>query len=103
LVLVDYHNILWVVAEAKKVYAQTTTAGKLLVRDTLKELEQRLSAHNFVRVHKSYLVNLDHVAEYRPWFSGTYLIRMADEAHTQIPMSRGYVAHLKQITGWRKC
>jgi DNA-binding LytR/AlgR family response regulator len=77
-VLVDYHDILWVEAEAKKVYMQNT-AGE----------------------NKAYLVNLDHVAEVVPWFSGTYLVRMADEARTEIPMSRRYAKHLKKMTGWR--
>ena len=100
-VLVDYRDILWVEAEAKKVYMQTTAGEKLLVRHTLKELEPRLRPHNFARVHKAYLVNLDYVAEVVPWFSGTYLVRMADEAQTEIPMSRRYAAHLKKVTGWR--
>ena len=100
-VLIDYREILWVEAEAKKVYVQTRAGEKLPVRYTLKELEPRLSRHNFARVHKGYLVNLDHVAEVVPWFSGTYLIRMADEAQTEIPMSRRYAAHLKKVTGWR--
>lgn len=100
-VLVDYRDILWVEAEAKKVYMQTTAGEKLLVRHTLKELEPRLSPHNFARVHKAYLVNLDHVAEVVPWFSGTYLVRMADESRTEIPMSRRYAVHLKKLTGWR--
>ena len=100
-VLVDYRDILWVMAEAKKVYMQTKAGDRLLVRHTLKELEPRLGPHNFLRVHKSYLVNLDYVAEVMPWFSGTYIIRMADEAGTQIPMSRRYAAHLKKTTGWR--
>jgi DNA-binding LytR/AlgR family response regulator len=99
-VLVDYADILWIVAEAKKVYAQTVTGDKLLVRHTLKELEARLSLHNFARVHKGYLVNLDHVAEVAPWFSGTYVIRIADETRTEIPMSRRYAAQLKKLTGW---
>ena len=100
-VLVDYRDILWMEAEAKKVYMQTTLGEKLLVRHTLKELEPRLGPHSFARVHKAYLVNLDHVAEVVPWFSGAYLVRMADEARTQIPMSRRYAAHLKKMTGWR--
>jgi len=99
-VLVDYADILWVVAEAKKVYVQTVAGEKLRVRHTLKELEPRLEAHNFARVHKGYLVNLDHVAEVVPWFSGTYLIRMDDEERSQIPMSRRYAARLKKQTGW---
>jgi DNA-binding LytR/AlgR family response regulator len=99
-VLVDYRDILWVVAQAKRVYLQTTAGDKLLVRYTLKELESRLVSYNFARVHKAYLVNLDHVAEVVPWFSGTYLIRMGDAARTQIPLSRLYAGHLKKLTGW---
>ena len=100
-VLIDYRDILWVVAEAKRVFVQTTTGEKLLVRHTLKELEPRLESHSFARVHKGYLVNLDHVAEVEPWFSGTYVVRMADGAGTEIPMSRRYAARLKDLTGWR--
>ncbi len=99
--LVDYKEVLWVMAEAKKVYVQTRSGDKLQVNHTLKELEPRLKPHSFVRVHKSYLVNLDYVAEVMPWFSGTYLIRMADKAKTELPMSRHYAAQLKETTGWR--
>jgi DNA-binding LytR/AlgR family response regulator len=99
--LVDYKDILWAVAETKRVYVQTVTGEKLLVRHTLKELEARLTPHNFARVHKGYLVNLDHVTEVAPWFSGTYVVRMADETRTEIPMSRRYAAQLKKLTGWR--
>ncbi len=99
--LVDYRDILWLEAEAKKVYMQTAAGHKLLARYTLKELEPRLSQHNFARVHKAYLVNLNAIAEVVPWFSGAYLIRIANEAQTEIPMSRRYAAQLKKLTGWR--
>jgi DNA-binding LytR/AlgR family response regulator len=99
--LVDYQDILWLEAETKKVYMHTIAGEKLLVRYTLKELEPRLSQHNFARVHKAFLVNLNHIAEVVPWFSGGYLIRITDEAHTEIPISRRYAAQLKKITGWR--
>lgn len=99
-VLADYGDVLWIEAEAKKVYMQTVAGEKLLVRHTLKDLEARLGPHNFARVHKGYLVNLDHVAEVEPWFSGGYVVRLADVARTEIPMSRRYAAHLKELTGW---
>ncbi len=99
--LVGYRDILWIAAEAKKVYMQTTTGDKLLARYTLKELEPRLTPHNFARVHKAYLVNLNHIAEVSPWFSGGYVIRIANQSQTEIPMSRRYAAQLKRITGWR--
>lgn len=99
-VLADYADILWLEAEEKKVYMHTGGGDKLLVHYTLKELEPRLKPHGFARVHRSYIVNLDHVAEVAPWFSGTYVIRMDDAHRTEIPMSRRYAAQLKQETGW---
>jgi DNA-binding LytR/AlgR family response regulator len=99
-VLVDYAQVMWIVAEDKRVYMHTDTGDKLLVRHTLKELEPRLVLHNFARVHRGYLVNLDHVSEVVPWFSGTYIVRMSDQTRTEIPMSRRYAARLKERTGW---
>jgi DNA-binding LytR/AlgR family response regulator len=100
-VLVDYADILWVESDEKDVYLQIRGEQKLRVRYTLKELESRLAAHNFARVHKAYLVNLDFVAEVAPWFSGAYTIHMQDAAHTEIPMSRRYAVSIKKLTGWR--
>ena len=97
--LVDYAEIMWCVAEEKKVYVQTvSTEGareRLRVRQTLKALEKRLQAHNILRVHKAYLVNLNFVDEIVPWFSGTYVVRMADAEKTEIPMSRQHAKAIK--------
>lgn len=98
-VLLDYSAILWVEAEAKRVFVQSTTGDKLQVRYTLKELEARLAPHGFMRVHKGYVVNLDYIAEVVPWFSGTYIIRMNDEAKSEVPMSRQYGKQLRKLTG----
>lgn len=96
---VAYDDILWIEAAAKKVHIQTLEGEKLLTRHTLKKLATRLQSHNFVRVHKGYLVNLNHVAEVVPWFSGTYQVRMTNPERTQIPMSRQYAQQLKKETG----
>jgi two-component system response regulator LytT len=98
---VNYEDVLWVMAENKDVFIHTATGEKLRVRYTIKELEPRLVRNRFSRVHRAYLVNLDHIAEVVPWFSGNYLIRMKDETRTEIPMSRRYAAQLKQLTEWR--
>lgn len=47
-------------------YTRFHFAGRLpmLVSRTIKEYEELLYDHHFLRVHKSYLVNLDHVAKY---------------------------------------
>jgi two-component system LytT family response regulator/two-component system response regulator LytT len=41
-----------------------------------------------------YLVNLNHIAEVVPWFSGAYLLRMDDPARSEIPLSRQYAKDL---------
>jgi two-component system response regulator LytT len=100
-VLVDYRDILWIEASEKDVRMQTSAGEKLRLRQTLKELEPRLAPHNFARVHKAFLVNLDYLAEVAPWSAGVYTIRMKDKAKTEIPMSRRYAAAIKQLTGWK--
>jgi two-component system, LytTR family, response regulator LytT len=99
-VLVDYRDILWIEAGEKDVHMQTAAGEKLRLRQTLKDLEPRLAPHNFARVHKAFLVNLDYLSEVAPWSAGVYTIRMKDKARTEIPMSRRYAAAIKKMTGW---
>lgn len=96
-VLVDYKDILWIEAAEKKVYVQPVSGARLTLAYTLKELEERLAGQPIVRVHKAFLVNLDHVAEVVPWFSGAYLLRMKDAARTEIPLSRQYAKAFKAL------
>jgi DNA-binding LytR/AlgR family response regulator len=53
-------DILW--AEAFGDYVKVQTKDKLhTIYTTLKKLEEKLSKKNFVRVHRSYLVNIHHI------------------------------------------
>ena len=38
--------------------------GQLLITRSLKEMEKHLLAFNFIRIHHSYLINLDHLERY---------------------------------------
>ena len=96
---VDYREIRWLVAEQKKVFAHTSRE-KLRVHSTLKELEDLLKAHGFVRIHKAYLVNLDHIAEVAPWFSGGYRVEIKGMPETHLVMSRRYARKVKSLKGW---
>lgn len=98
--LLDYNDIIWLDAEEKKVYAHTYNE-KFLVRYTLKELEELLQEQVFARVHKASIINLNHIAEVVPWFSGNYMVRMNNHSKTEVKMSRRYAAQLKELTGWR--
>ncbi len=99
-VLLDFKDILWFEADDKRVFVQSHNEDKLLVRYTMRELEERLTPYHFARTHKSYLVNLEHVREIEPWFSGTYLLRLGDAAKSKVPLSRQFAKNLKDLMGW---
>jgi two-component system, LytTR family, response regulator len=55
-----------------------TLSGALTVRDSLTAIGQRLDPGRFRRVHRSHIVNLDHVDKILPWFGGDSLLMMSD-------------------------
>ena len=60
IIKVPYNEIIWV--EAYDNYSFIVTADqKYLVSSTLKDMEHKLPAQNFVRVHRSYIANLDKI------------------------------------------
>lgn len=60
IIKVHYKDILWV--EAYDNYSFIVTADqKYLVSSTLKDMEGKLPSQNFVRVHRSYIANLDKI------------------------------------------
>jgi two-component system LytT family response regulator/two-component system response regulator LytT len=62
---------------------------------TLDELQERLDASVFWRVHRSHLVNINKIKEIVPWFSRNYILRMKDEKATEIPVSRTQTRRLR--------
>ncbi len=96
-VLVDYKDVLWIEATAKRVFMRTAAAETVRIWYTIKELEARLLSHGFVRIHKGYLVNLDHVAEVAKGFSGTFIVIMKDDERSKLPMSRQYGKRLRDM------
>ena len=68
------------------------------VADALVVLEKKLNKAKFLRVHRSFIVNLDHIVEIEPWFNSTYNLQMMDGS--KVPVSRTYVKELKQLLGF---
>jgi len=48
-------------------------------------------------VHRSYLVNVNHIKEVVPWFKSTYQLRMSDRKNTEIPVSRAQTKRLREL------
>ena len=64
---------------------------------TLEEMEEALASDVFWRPHRSYLVNIHHIKEVIPWFKSTYMLKMDDKKHTQVPVSRSQTKRLREL------
>lgn len=68
------------------------------VSDALIVLEKKLNKEQFIRVHRSFIVNADHIKEIEPWFNSTYNLIMKDGS--KVPVSRTYIKELRQLIGF---
>ena len=90
-------TIAYFVAEDELVFA-ATAEGRFLLNSTLRDLEARLDADQFVRVHKSAIVNLAKVAEIDPDTRSSGSVRLA--TGETLELSRRYAARLRELLGW---
>ena len=88
-VVLGLSRILWFQADGKRSIA-ATAEGEYEVPRLLGDLEEAIGAGSFVRTHKGYLVNLDHVTEVIPWFAGALRLRMAGRPKGEVPVSRRF-------------
>jgi two-component system LytT family response regulator/two-component system response regulator LytT len=43
------------------------------------------------------VVNIQHIREVVPWFKSSYLLRMDDRKHTEVPVARAQVKRLREL------
>ncbi len=98
--LIDSESIVYAYIADGTVYAVTQTASEVTGYRTLEELEADLDPDVFIRVHRSYLANINKVVEIIPWFSGTYRLKTADKTGTEIPLSRAQAKRLRRLLKW---
>jgi two-component system, LytTR family, response regulator len=86
-------EIRWIGAEGN--YVRLCTASEThLLRETMAHLEERLDPRGFLRVHRSFIVNLKYVKEVRREANGDSVVIM-DSGH-KVALGRSYRASLHQ-------
>ena len=87
LVFVDADDIDWISAEG--VYVRLHVGGtSYLLRESLNNVEARLDAGRFKRIHRSTMVNVDRIREIVPHVHGGAVVHLCDG--TQLKLSRTY-------------
>lgn len=77
----------WIEAEGDYVRIHVR-GGSHLLRDTMKRLEQQLDPSQFLRTHRSAIVNLDRIKELHPFFHGDYRVILKDGTELKLSRSR---------------
>jgi len=72
-----------------------TSKGSFLVLQAIRRLETRLDPERFIRVHRSYMVNLEAVQELEPWTNGRLKCLMKDGK--EVITSRAGAKRLKKL------
>ena len=67
------------------------------IRETLNSLQCKLNPKQFVRVHRSTIVNVSRIKEIHPWFQGYHMILL--ESGHRVRMSRYQSEAMKRL-GW---
>jgi two-component system LytT family response regulator len=82
--------------EAQDDYLSFATGGKRLRKQqTLAEIEKHLDPARFVRVHRSFILNLDRLARIEPYAKDSWLVILTDG--TRLPMSRTGYLRLREL------
>ena len=90
-------SIAWFEAVGDYVAAHAPGAGAPhLLHLSLNRLEERLDPERFARIHRTHIVNLDHVSAFRRQLTGNVVAELRDGA--ALPVSRAKAQELRHLT-----
>ncbi|MDM8533056.1 LytTR family DNA-binding domain-containing protein, partial [Clostridiaceae bacterium HSG29] len=72
-----------------------TVKGKFIITGTLNEFEETLPKDIFLRIHRSYLINVNYIEEIIPWFNSTFKVKLIG-CNMEIPVSRNQTQDFKR-------
>jgi len=85
IVFIPVADIDWIEAEGN--YARLHVQRRAYeVRETLQSLMDKLDPRDFVRIHRSTIVNLHRIREVQPWFQGSHIVLL--HSGEELRMSR---------------
>lgn len=93
-VIVDVDEIHWI--ESAGNYVRLHLGDEVhKMRSTLVGLERRLDPEQFLRIHRSIIVNVNQVKQITPWNHGDFAVVLRDG--TRLNLSRGYRAGVEKF------
>jgi two-component system LytT family response regulator len=82
-------------AQDKLTFASTVEGKQFPLDFSIAEIEKKVDAKTFVRIHRSALVNTAFIDEVHGWFSGRVMIRLKNKSRSELVVARDRVRVLK--------
>ena len=94
IVFLDFDEIDWIEAAANYVIVHAGNEAYRL-REPIGEIERKVAARNFSRIHRSTIVNVTRIKEVTPCNSGEYMIRLKNAK--ELSCSRSYSSAIRGL------
>lgn len=95
--ILDASDIIYVSIEDGVITVVTNEIEGTSSYRTIEEMQSDLDAELFWRVHRSYLININHIREVVPWFKSSFQVKMDDKRGSLIPVSRVQTKKLRAL------
>lgn len=96
ILLVEWEDIYYIEADGGDVIVRTARKKLLHGQEDLFRIEKRLPWPPFLRVHRSFVVNLNRVLSLETGDSSSYQLRLDPPVNKIIPISRTRLATIRQ-------
>ncbi|WP_077329524.1 LytTR family DNA-binding domain-containing protein [Virgibacillus siamensis] len=94
---IPFHRVKYLQVKERKTYVYADNfAGTN--KKALQDFEYMLPRESFIRCHRSFIVNVNHIAEIFPDTHSTFLLSMDNGA--QIPVSQSYSSYFRKLLGF---
>lgn len=94
-IFIDVNNICFCHSENDKTFVKT----KDKEYNTIYNLSEIAEKTRLIRIHRSFVINVDSIQEFYPMFNYSYKVVMNDNNNTEIPVSRNKLKDLKNLLG----
>ena len=84
---VEVSDIIYISSNEKYVMLHSED-GRYLLRETMQNMEEKLDEKKFVRIHRSYIVNVDEIRHIEPATHGDYIVTLSNDE--KVNLSRRY-------------
>ena len=95
-IVVNVADIDWVEADGNNVKLHLGSAVHVM-RETMREIEEKLDPAEFARIHRSAIVNVSRIQDLQAWFTGEYIVRLKNGR--ELTMTRRYRDRVLTLLG----